>query len=424
MIARFFFMPVFYVKPNRLYRVWTRSGRLGYNTDAMRLAEYRSKEFLLRRGIPVPRGAVVETPAGAAAEAERLGGRVALKAQVAAGGRAKAGGILFALGPEDARAKAETLLRTRLVTPQTGGRGSAVRRILVEEASPLLAEFYVGAALDRPAGRIILLASPFGGTDIEETARIRPEAVFREDIDPFGGLKPYQARRLSFALGLTGEGQTQAAAVFTAVAAAFLEMDAVLIEINPLGLIEIGCLLALDAKIELDDNALFRHPEFLAGAEDPEAGPAEIEAARSGLRYVRLDGDIGCLVNGAGLAMAMADLIRDCGGRPADFLDLGGGVSEAAVRTGFGILLADPSIRSICINIFGGIVRCELVARGLVAAAADAGSRTPCVVRFEGTNAAEGRAVLAGSGLPFATADTMAEAAEKAVAAARRGECR
>lgn len=416
MIARFFFMPVFYVKPNRLYRVWTRSGRLGYNTDAMRLAEYRSKEFLLRRGIPVPRGAVVETPAGAAAEAERLGGRVALKAQVAAGGRAKAGGILFALGPEDARAKAETLLRTRLVTPQTGGRGSAVRRILVEEASPLLAEFYVGAALDRPAGRIILLASPFGGTDIEETARIRPEAVFREDIDPFGGLKPYQARRLSFALGLTGEGQTQAAAVFTAVAAAFLEMDAVLIEINPLGLIEIGCLLALDAKIELDDNALFRHPEFLAGAEDPEAGPAEIEAARSGLRYVRLDGDIGCLVNGAGLAMATMDIIQHHGGRPANFLDVGGGAQADKVAAALRIILSDKNVKAVLFNIFGGITRCDEVARGILAALKEVPTSVPMVARLVGTNEAEGRAILADAHM--GTAETLDEAAQKAVKAA------
>ena len=389
----------------------------------MRLAEYRAKEILLRYGVAAPRGAVVDTPARAAAEAEKIGSRVALKAQITAGGRAKAGGIQFALGPEDARAKAEALFKKRLITPQTGPRGSAVRRILVEEASPLAAEYYIGAAVDRSGGRIVLLVSPFGGTDIEETARARPESVFREDIDPFGGLKSYQSRRLSFALGLAGETQVQAAAIMTGIARAFLELDATLIEINPLGLTDVGRLLALDAKIDLDDNALYRHPDLrpTAGDSDPDADPAEIEAARAGIHYVRLGGNIGCLVNGAGLAMATADLIHDAGGKPADFLDIGGGVSEDAVRTGFRVILTDPSVRSVCVNVFGGIVRCDLVARGLVAAAAETGSRIPLVVRFQGTNSAEGREILTKADLRYIPAETMGEAAEKAIAAAREG---
>jgi len=394
-----------------------------YNTPTVRLAEYQAKEILLRFGIPSPRGTVVDTAARAAAEAEKLGSRVALKAQVAAGGRAKAGGVLFALGPEDARAKAEALLKTRLVTPQTGERGLTVRRILVEEASPLLAEYCVGAAVDRSTGSIILLASPFGGTEIEETARTRPGSVFREQIDPYSGLKPYQSRRLSFALGLAGEAQIQAAAILAGVVRAFLELDATLVEINPLGLTDIGRLLALDAKIDIDDTALYRHPEFhqAAADPDPDSDPAELEASRAGIHYVRLGGDIGCLVNGAGLAMATADLILEAGGRPADFLDIGGGVSEEAVRTGFRIILDDPAVRAVCVNVFGGIVRCDTVARGLVAAAAETGSRVPLVIRFQGTNAAEGREVLAAAGLRYIPAETMGEAAEKAVAAAREG---
>jgi succinyl-CoA synthetase beta subunit len=387
----------------------------------MRLPEFRAKEILFRYGIPVPAGAVVETPAQAAAEAERLGARVVLKAQVAAGGRGKAGGILFALGHEDARAKADALFKTRLVTPQTGKYGLPVRRILVEEAASLRLEFYVGVAVDRPGSRIVLIVSISGGIEIEETARTKPETVFREEIDPVAGLRPYQARRLSFALGLSGEAQTQAAAILSGMVRAFLGNDATLVEINPLGLTEEGRLLALDAKIDLDDNALYRHPDFRPVGADPDADPAEAAAERAGLHYVRLGGDIGCLVNGAGLAMATADLIQAEGGRPADFLDIGGGVSENAVREGVKIILSDPTVRAVLVNVFGGIVRCDLVARGLVEAAKEAAARVPLVVRFQGSNASEGWNLLVASGMAFETADTMGEAAEKAVAAARRG---
>jgi len=387
----------------------------------MKLLEHRSKEILFRHGIPAPRGEVVETAARAAAAAERLGTRVVLKAQIPAGGRGRAGGVKFALGPEDARAKAETLFKSRLATLQTGAKGFPVRSILVEEAVSLRSEFYVGAAVDRARGRLLLLVSPRGGVEIEETARTKPEDIFMEEIDPFAGLRSYQARRLAFDLGLTGDSQTQAAAVIDGVARAFLQNDASLIEINPLGLTEDRRLLALDAKIVLDDNALFRHPEFRPAADDPDADPAEAIAARAGLNYIRLGGDIGCLVNGAGLAMATADLIQAAGGRPADFLDIGGGVSEDAVREGFRIVVSDPAVRAVLVNIFGGIVRCDLVARGLVAAMKETEAQVPFVVRFQGTNAAEGRAALAASGWTYETAETMGEAAGKAVAAARSG---
>lgn len=386
----------------------------------MRLIEHRSKALLSRHGIPLPNGELVETSARAAAAAERLGGRVVLKAQVPAGGRGQAGGVLFALGPEDARAKAESLFETPLVTAQTGGKGLPVRAILVEEAAALRSELYLGAAVDRAEGRILLLASAEGGVGLEETARTKPEAVIRETVDPFAGLRPFQARRLAFALGFSGETRTQAEAIMDGLLRTFLQNDATLAEINPLGLTEDGRFLALDAKIVLDDNALFRHPELRPAAEDPDADPAEAAAARSGLSYVRLGGDIGCLVNGAGLAMATADLIQAAGGRPADFLDIGGGVSEDAVKTGFEIVLSDAGLRAVLVNVFGGIVRCDVIARGLLRAAGEKGVRVPFVVRFQGTNAEEGRSLLAASGLEYESAETMGEAAARAVAAARR----
>jgi succinyl-CoA synthetase beta subunit len=275
--------------------------------------------------------------------------------------------------------------------------------------------------VDRSRGRIMALVSAEGGVEIEEIARTKPEAVLRENIDPFSGLHPYQARRLAFALGLRGDPQTQAAAILSGLVRALIKNDATLVEINPLVLAGDGRLLALDAKMILDDNALFRHPAFRAD-KDGDEDPAETAAAAMGLSYVRLDGEIGCLVNGAGLAMATADLIQAAGGRPADFLDIGGGVTEDAVRAGFEIVTSDPGVRAVLVNIFGGIVRCDLVARGIVRALLESGLRVPFVVRLHGTNADEGKAVLAASGLTFETAETLAEAATKAVALARGGE--
>jgi succinyl-CoA synthetase beta subunit len=387
----------------------------------MKLLEHQAKDILVKVGVPIPKGQVVDTPARAAAVVERLGSRVVLKAQIAAGGRGRAGGIKSALGTEDARAKAEALLGTRLITAQTGPRGLQVRRLLVEEAVEVKAEYYLGVTVDRSRGRITALVAAEGGVEIEEIARTKPEAVHQEVIDPFSGIRPYQARRLAFALGLRGDPQTQAAAILSGLVRALIKNDATLVEINPLVLTGDGRLLALDAKMILDDNALFRHPAFRADT-DGDDDPAESAAAAMGLSYIRLDGDIGCLVNGAGLAMATADLIQTAGGRPADFLDIGGGVTEDAVRAGFEIIASDPGVRSVLVNIFGGIVRCDLVARGIVRALRESGLRVPFVVRLHGTNAAEGKAVLAASGLAFETAETMAEAATKAVALARGGE--
>ncbi|MBN1939766.1 MAG: ADP-forming succinate--CoA ligase subunit beta [Candidatus Aminicenantes bacterium] len=384
----------------------------------MKLLEHQAKGVLSRYGISVPKGMVVETAAQAAAAAESLGPRVVLKAQVSAGGRGKAGGIKAAQGREDARAKAEAMLKSRLVTPQTGPAGLAVRRLLVEEAVEARSEFYIGVAIDRRRSAITVIVSSRGGVEIEETARTDPASILREDIDPQNGIQPFQARRLGFALDLAGAGLTEAAAIMTGMVRALLECDATLVEINPLVLTDVGRLQALDAKIVLDDNALFRHPEFQTAAEDPDSDPVETAAARAGLNYVRLGGDIGCLVNGAGLAMATADLIQAAGGQPADFLDIGGGVSEDSVKTAFEIVLADPAMRVVLVNIFGGIVRCDLVARGLIRAAAEKGVRVPFIVRFHGTNAEEGRALLADSGLRYESAETMGEAADKAVAAA------
>jgi len=394
--------------------------RFCYNKRGMKLLEHQAKDILSRFGIPVPKGMVVETPARAAAAVEKFGPRVVLKAQVLAGGRGKAGGIKTALGPEDARFKAEALFKTRLTTPQTGAAGLAVRRILVEEAVSIDSEFYLGVAVDRPRSAVTLLVSPRGGIDIEETARAIPNAVFREDVDPQAGARPYQVRRLAFALGLSGETLTEAAAIMTGAVRALLDSDATLVEINPLALTGEGRLLALDAKIVLDDNALFRHPEFHAADDDADADPAEAAAARAGLNYVRLGGDIGCLVNGAGLAMATADLIQAAGGKPANFCDIGGGVSEDAVKAGFEIVISDPAVRAVLVNVFGGIVRCDLVARGMIRAAEEKGVRVSFIVRFLGTNAEEGRALLAASGLAYETAETMGEAARKAVDAAGR----
>ncbi len=388
----------------------------------MKLLEYQAKGVLTRFGIAVPRGVLVETAAQAAAAAEALGPRVVLKAQVSSGGRGKAGGIKPARGPEDARAKAESMFKSRLITPQTGPGGLAVRRLLVEEAVAVRSEFYLGAAVDRRRSAVTLLASSRGGVEIEDTARTDPSAVLREDIDPAAGLRPFQARRLAFAFGLDGDSLIEAAAAMTGLVRALLEIDATLVEVNPLALTEDGRLPALDAKIVLDDNALYRHPEFQPAADDPDADPLERAAARAGLSFVRLGGDIGCLVNGAGLAMATADLIQAAGGRPADFLDIGGGVSEDAVKAGFEIVLADAAVRAVLVNVFGGIVRCDLVARGLIRAAKEKGVRAPFVVRFQGTNAEEGRALLAASGLRYESAETMGQAAEKAVAAAAGGE--
>ena len=385
----------------------------------MRIHEYQAKKLLAGFGVPVPRGQVASTPAEARAVAEELAGPVVLKAQIHAGGRGKAGGIIKASTPAEAASAATRLLGRPLVTAQTGPEGRVVRRILVEEVLDVARELYVGLTLSREEACIVLLVSPRGGVDIEALAVSEPDLVLREPISPTGGLLPAQAERAAAALGLAGAASAQAVKLFTSIARAFEATDASLIEINPLVLTAGGTLVAADAKMDFDDNGLPRHPDIRDLFDPDEMLPEELEAARAGLSFIRLDGDVGCMVNGAGLAMATMDLIAIAGGRPANFLDVGGGVTEEAVSKAFAILTSDPGVRSALVNIFGGIVRCDLVAQGIVRAALDRGVHIPVVTRMEGTNVERGRKILADSGLPFTTAPDMEAAAREAVRLAR-----
>jgi succinyl-CoA synthetase beta subunit len=387
----------------------------------MRIHEYQAKTLLAGFGVPVPRGQAVTTAAEARAVAEELGGAVIVKAQIHAGGRAKAGGILRADSPALTAAAATRLLGRPLVTAQTGPSGRIVRRVLVEEALPVARELYVCATIDREAARIALIVSARGGVDIELMAAAEPDLVLKQTIDPIPGFLPEQAGRAARALGLADAAAARAAGLLAGLVRAFETTDASLIEINPLVLTAGGGLAAADAKMEFDDNGLFRQPGIRALADAEDMPPEEVEAARAGLSFIRLGGDVGCLVNGAGLAMATMDLIALAGGRPANFLDVGGGVSEDAVARAFALLTADPDVRSALVNIFGGIVRCDLVARGIVRAAREHGVRIPVVTRLEGTNAEQGRRILSGSGLPFTSAPDMASAAREAVRQAREG---
>jgi succinyl-CoA synthetase beta subunit len=385
----------------------------------MRIHEFQAKTLLAGFGVPVPRGEVVTTPAEARAAAESLGGAVILKAQVHAGGRGKAGGILKAASPAEAATAASRLLGRPLVTAQTGPAGRIVRRLLVEEAVAVARELYVGVTVSREEARIAVLTSPRGGVDIEVLAASEPDLVLRQTLPPATGLLPFQARQAAFALGLAGGGFAQAVDLLPRLVRAFEATDASLIEINPLVLTSSGSLFAADAKMDFDDNGLRRHDEIRALLDPDEESAEELEAARAGLSFIRLDGDVGCMVNGAGLAMATMDLVALAGGRPANFLDVGGGVSEDAVRQAFAILTSDPGVRAALVNIFGGIVRCDLVAQGIVRAARERGVRIPVVVRMEGTNVEQGRRILAESGLPFTAENDMEAAAGTAVRLAR-----
>jgi succinyl-CoA synthetase beta subunit len=385
----------------------------------MRIHEYQAKQVLAGFGIPVPRGEVASSPVEARAIAEKLTGPVVLKAQIHAGGRGKAGGIIKASTPAEAASAATRLLGRPLVTAQTGPEGRVVRRILVEEVLDVARELYLGLTLSREEACIVLLVSPRGGVDIEALAVSEPDLVLREPISPTGGLLPVQAERAAAALGLAGDAFAQAVKLFTSIARAFEATDASLIEINPLVLTAGGTLVAADAKMDFDDNGLPRHPDIRDLFDPDEILPEELEAARAGLSFIRLDGDVGCMVNGAGLAMATMDLIAIAGGRPANFLDVGGGVTEEAVSKAFAILTSDPGVRSALVNIFGGIVRCDLVAQGIVRAALDRGIHIPVVTRMEGTHVELGRKILADSGLPFTTAPDMEAAAREAVRLAR-----
>jgi succinyl-CoA synthetase beta subunit len=385
----------------------------------MKIHEYQAKQILARFGVSIPRGEVASIPADARAIAERLGGPVVVKAQIHAGGRGKAGGIKLAHDPAEAKRAAGEILGEKLVTAQTGAEGRTVNRVLIEEALHVARELYLGIVIDRTTARPVCMASSEGGVEIEVVAAEHPEKIVKEIIDPALGFQPFQARRLAFALGIEPKSINSAARLFLNLHRAFEAVDASLVEINPFVVTQDGRLLALDAKINLDDNALARHAELRELRDLNEEDPLEIKARAYNLNYIRLDGNVGCMVNGAGLAMATMDIIQYTGGRPANFLDVGGGASEEQVRRGFEIILSDPNVRAVLINIFGGIMRCDIVAKGVVAAVGSLGISVPVVVRLEGTNVELGREVLQESGLNFAVAHTMKDAAEMVVALAK-----
>jgi succinyl-CoA synthetase beta subunit len=381
----------------------------------MKIHEYQAKAILAQYGVPTPRGEVVYTVEAAEAAARRIGGPVVLKAQIHAGGRGKGGGVKTARSPAEAVEVAKAMLGMRLVTHQTGPEGRIVHRVLVEEVLPIERELYLGVVLDRAAGMPVLMASAAGGVEIEETAAKTPELILKEHIDIGLGLTPFQARKLAYGMGLPPAAVAGAAAAMTALARAYVAVDASLAEINPFVLAADGKVYALDAKINLDDNALYRHKDLIELRDLHEEDPLEVEASRFGLSYIKLDGNVGCMVNGAGLAMATMDIIKHAGGNPANFLDVGGGANAEQIQNAFRILLSDRNVRAVLINIFGGILRCDTLATGVVAAARELKVKVPVVVRMEGTNVELGRRILTESGLNFTVAHTMKEAAEKVV---------
>ena len=384
----------------------------------MKIHEYQAKTLLAAAGVAVPRGEPAFTAGEARAAAERLGGRVVVKAQIHAGGRGKGGGVKLVAGAAEAERAAEAMLGMTLVTAQTGPGGRRVGRLLIEEGLDIERELYVGLVIDRALARPVLMASRAGGMDIEQVAADTPESILKESLDPVAGLLPFQARRLAFGLGLERPVAGRAAAVMLAAARAFLDLDASLLEINPLVVTSGGEVLALVAKVNLDDNALFRHPELRELRDKAEEEALEVEASEHALSYIRLDGRIGCMVNGAGLAMATMDIIHLAGGEPANFLDVGGGANADQIRNAFRILMADPNVTAVLVNIFGGILRCDVLAEGVIAAVRQLKVTLPVVIRMEGTNVEAGKRKLRESGLNFTTADTMSEAAERAVALA------
>ena len=385
----------------------------------MKIHEYQAKAILARYGVPVPSGEVVESAAEAVAVAKRLGGGVVVvKAQIHAGGRGKGGGVKVVKNAEEAEQAAARMIGMNLVTHQTGPRGQKVGRVLVEQGLQIKRELYLGIVIDRSTEQPVMMASREGGVEIEKVAEETPDRIFKAFINPAVGLVPYQARTLAFALGLEGGQISQATKFMTAVWEAFRATDASLIEINPLIVTGEGSLLALDAKMTFDDNALYRHPDIKELRDLGEEDPLEIDASKFSLNYIKLDGTVGCMVNGAGLAMATMDIIKLAGGEPANFLDVGGGANAEQIKNAFRILMADKNVKAVLINIFGGILRCDVLAAGVIAAVKELGVRVPIVIRMEGTNVEEGKRMLTESGLNFTTADSMGEAAERVVALA------
>jgi len=382
----------------------------------MKIHEYQGKAVLARYGVAVPRGRMIASADEARAVAVELGGGpVVVKAQIHAGGRGKGGGVKVVRGPEEAEAAARAMLGMRLVTHQTGPEGRTVGRVLIEEGLAIRRELYLGLVVDRSTRCAVLMASPDGGVEIENVAAATPDRIFKAYIHPALGLQPFQARALAFRLGLAPDQIGRAVKLMMAVYQAFLATDASMVEINPLVVTDAGDLLALDAKVTFDDNALFRHPELKDFRDLGEEEPLEIEASKFSLNYIKLDGTIGCMVNGAGLAMATMDIIKLAGGEPANFLDVGGGANADQIKNAFRILTSDTGVKAVLINIFGGILRCDVLAQGVIAAVTDLGVRVPIVIRMEGTNVELGKQMLRDSGLNFTTADSMGEAAEKVV---------
>jgi succinyl-CoA synthetase beta subunit len=384
----------------------------------MNIHEYQAKSLMAKFGVAVPRGAVAYTPAEAEEAAAAVGGSLwAVKAQIHAGGRGKAGGIKLARSPAEAKAAAQALLGKTLVTHQTGPQGREVKRVYVEAGCDIARELYLGMLVDRASARIVVMASREGGVEIETVAAKSPEKIIRVTVDPASGLMGHHARRIVFGLGLEDDQIAAGTKFITAMYRAFVELDASVIEINPLVVTKAGDVIALDAKMNFDDNALFRHKEVEEMRDEAEEDPAELEAARHSLNYIKLDGNIGCMVNGAGLAMATMDIIKLYGGSPANFLDVGGGATRERVTTAFKLILSDPHVEGILVNIFGGIMRCDVIAEGVVAAAKEISLGVPLVVRLEGTNVELGKKILRESGLPILSADNLADAAEKIVKA-------
>ncbi|HTM04749.1 MAG TPA: ADP-forming succinate--CoA ligase subunit beta [Vicinamibacterales bacterium] len=388
----------------------------------MKIHEYQAKSVLARFGVPVPRGEVAFSAAEAGEIARRLGGDLSVvKAQIHAGGRGKGGGVKIAKSPAEAEELAKHMIGMTLVTHQTGPEGRKVGRVLIEEGLQIERELYLSVLVDRGAACPVIIASAAGGMDIEEVAAKEPEKILREYVDRGAGVVPFQARKLAFGMGLPGAVANKFVKLLDAIYRAFLETDASMIEINPLILTKGGDLLALDAKVTFDDNALYRHPDLRDFRDITEEDPLEVEASKFSLNYIRLDGNIGCMVNGAGLAMATMDIIKLAGGEPANFLDVGGGANAEQIKNAFRILMMDKNVKAVLINIFGGILRCDVLAAGVIAAVTDLGVPVPIVVRMEGTNVEEGKRMLKESGLKFATADSMGEAADKVVSLAKQG---
>lgn len=387
----------------------------------MNIHEYQAKAVLSKYGVPVPRGHVAYTAKEAEKAAQELGGKLwVVKAQIHAGGRGKGGGVKLAKTLDEVKDLAQKMIGMTLVTHQTGPEGKKVRRVYIEEGTEIKRELYLGAVVDRSSSRITFMASTEGGVEIEEVAAKHPEKIIMVTVDPAAGLQPFHARKLAFGLGLDAGLAKELGKLVTTVYQAFVDTDASQLEINPLVITGEGKLVVLDAKFNFDENALFRHPDIVELRDEEEEEPLERQAAKFGLSYIKMDGNIGCMVNGAGLAMSTMDIIKLYGGEPANFLDVGGGASKEKVTEAFKLILSDPNVEGILVNIFGGIMRCDVIAEGIVAAAKEVSLDVPLVVRLEGTNVDLGKKILATSGLPILSGDDLGDAADKIVKAVKR----